>query len=197
MKEHFPDHPFARFVSKIASNTPAQQALANLEGITSMQPNLLLFCCWFAQAGQGRLDKQDIQELMSASTAWHARISLGLQKLNQLAERMNLAYDAKQAINSEYQFAQQVEQWLLIDAPIKFTRTARTPLQKITDACKNLVMYCKIQQIYISNVSCELLSQVLSFVFPAIDIIEITKTCRTILLNEAAQPYAQGKLILD
>lgn len=196
-KDHLPDHAFWRFIIKIYEQEVAQTAMNQLRPNSAIQLNLLLFCCWFAQAGQGRLAKQDIQDLIAATSAWHDRIVLPLQKLQHQGKQEHLPEDLQQAIAAEVKFAEHIEQWLLIDVPIKFTRSARLPAQKLTDACKNIAAYCKTAQIFVNTATCEHIFHLLAAIFPAIDLLETQKTCRAILLNEAAQPLAQGRLSLD
>lgn len=195
-KDQLPDHAFWRFILKTYENEPARKTLVQIQQLAAVQINLLLFCCWFAQAGQGRLTRQDIQELIVATAPWHERIILSLQKLQQQTAA-SLFGDLDQEVQTELQFANHIEQLMLIDVPIRFTRNSRTPIQKLTDACKNIAMYCKTAQIFLSNTSCENVFHLLAAIFPKLDLLEVQKTSKAILLTEAAQPSAQGKLILD
>ena len=195
-KDHLPDHAFWRFIMKTHETDLAHKILQPLQAISTLQINLLLFCCWFAQAGQGRLNKQDVQALIVATASWHDRIILPLQKLQSQIIALQLN-DLADTIADELQYAEHIEQLMLIDVPVKFTRTSRTPSQKLNDACKNIAVYCKTAHIFLSNASCENIFHLLATVFPRIDLNELRKTCQAILLSEAAQPASQGRLILD
>lgn len=195
-KDNLPDHAFWRFVTKTQENPLARRSMAQLQQMSAIQTNLLLFCCWFAQAGQGRLAKQDCQDLLTATSFWHDRITLPLQKLQTQATK-SLFSDLAEQITHELQFTNHIEQMMLVDVSIKFIRTSRTPIQKLTDACKNIALYCKTAHIFLNTTLCDELFHLLATIFTGIDLLEMQKICQAILLNEAAQPSSQGKLVWD
>jgi hypothetical protein len=192
-KDNLPDHPFRRFVTHLNEQKATWEILEKLRQNSAILLNLLLFCCWFATAGQGRLTKSDIQELIKIIAAWHERILPALSQLNDNCKKADLSDPLKQEILTSLKFAENIEQMMLTDVPIKFTRHSRTPQQKLTDACKNIVLYCKTQQIHIDTTLSEILFQLLANIFPKIDLLETQKIWKSILTNEAS-PYSQKML---
>lgn len=194
-KEHpLPDHPFWRFITTIRAQETIRGALSQAELYPAIQINLLLFCCWFAQAGRGRLTKQDLLQLIAATTPWHERILKPLQDLPQHGAGL-LPSHLQQNIAAEIELAEHIEQLLLADVPIKFARAARNPSQKLGDACRNIALYCRMQQVPVNVSLNEAFYILLAGVFPKIDLLETQRTCQNLLPEDSFA--LQGKLLLN
>jgi len=191
------DHPLWRFSVKIWDHETAQRALQALENNYGLNPNVLLFCCWFGAAGQGRLTRDDINQLLTATAHWHERIVLSLQRLSKQATRSE---DIYQAIAAETVVALHIEQLMLAEALGKFTRNTRNTNQKLTDACKNIALYVKMAQTPINPTTHDAIYQIVAIAFPTIDLMATYDVCKTTLLSEAATiqtKYSQQPLLLD
>lgn len=197
MQHSLPDHPFWRFNLALNAQESVRRALCQAQLYPAIQINLLLYCCWFAQAGRGRLTKNDIQQLSEVMATWHHRI---LKPLRELLQRTNSSPsltlpELQKNISAEIELADHIEQLFLADVPIKFNRTSRNPSQKLSDACKNIVLYCRLQQIPINETLCDAFYELLAAVFPKIDLRETQKTVQTLLRQDSFFP--QSKLALD
>lgn len=191
---HLPDHPFSRFNNSLHEQAAVRCALSQAELYPAIQINLLLFCCWFAQAGRGRLLKQDLQQLMSAICQWHERIFKPLQQLEQQVQG-RLATSLQREITAAVTRTDHIEQLFLIDVPIRFARASRNPNQKLVDACKNISLYCRLLQLPINAALSEAFSELLAAVFPKIDPREMQKVTKALLLEDSFFP--QNKLALN
>lgn len=193
-KDVLPDHPFWHFVTRMHEQDNTRQVLLQLQQYHEIQLNLLLFCCWFANAGQGRLSRSDMQKLIASTTTWHQRIVNVLNKLHLTTKN----YDTlKKPIFDYLQLAEQIEQLMLTDVNIRFVRLSRTPNQKLIDACKNIGTYLRCYQVPIDPLLCELFYNLLVRIFPTLELKEIYKTCQTHFLQESQQFFVQRKLLLD
>lgn len=192
LRDHLPDHPFWRFVTKIREYTPTQDALHYLQHHSEFHLHLFLFCCWYASSGQGKLVKTDILQLISISASWSERIILPLQQL----KNKHLPETIKRDIIADLQLAEQIELLMLTDVPIKFSRAARNSLQKLSDACKNIAVYCKSINIAIDAVLQLVVNQILLFCFPKLEPAEIQRAIE-LHIKEGKSGSVQGKLELD
>lgn len=193
---HLPDHPFWRFNLALNAQESVRRALCQAQLYPAIQINLLLYCCWFAQAGRGRLTKHDIQQLSEVIATWHHRILKPLEELLQSANTPRKALlELQKNISAEIELADHIEQLFLADVPIKFNRTSRNPNQKLIDACKNMALYCRMQQVPINEGLSAAFYELLAAVFPKVDLRETQKAVQTLLLQDSFFP--QTKLALD
>lgn len=192
--EHLPDNPFWHFTQKVLQNSTVRSALSQLEIQTGIQENLLLYCCWLAYAGQCRLTKQEVRKLIETITTWHARIILPLTQWQMRFAKMTKSL--QQELSATRELANRLEQTMLTDVPLEFSRSIRTPIQKFSDACKNIATYCKAKQISLNSNTFEITYQLLMNVFPAVNPADAYQLCESILLVET-HSYTQAKLGLD
>jgi hypothetical protein len=192
--EHLPDHPFWHFTQKVLQNSAARSALSQLETQTGVQDNLFLYCCWLAYAGQCRLTRQEVRKLIEMITTWHARIMLPLTQWQILFAKApkNLV----QEIAATRELANRLEQTMLTDVPLEYSRSVRAPIQKFSDACKNIATYCKAKQISLNLNTFEITYKLLMNIFSAVNPADAYQLCESILLAET-QAYTQAKLGLD
>lgn len=196
-KDVLPEHPFWHFVTRMHQQESTQSVLLQLQGYHEIQLNLLLFCCWFSYAGQGRLSRNDMQKLISSTTTWHQRIVNALNKLHLITRKSEIKEVLNKPVFEYLQLAEQIEQLMLTDVNIRFVRLSRTPVQKLIDACKNICIFLKCYQVPTDPVLCELLCQLLSLLFPSIELKEVSKACQTYFLQESQRFFVQRKLLLD
>lgn len=194
--EHLPDHAFWHFTEKMRQNIKVRDSLLQLQTQAGIQINLLLFCCWFASAGLGRFTKPDAQQLIEMIATWNARIVLPFAQLQMRFAKSTLPKAVKHEIAETGLLIDRLEQLMLTDMPSKFTRSVRTPMQKFTDACKNVATYCKAKQVSINSSTFEHMYQLLVQIFPAINLVEAREICESILLAETSN-YAQATLELN
>lgn len=196
--DHLPDHPFWRFAAKIHNHAEAKIVLLNLQNHFGVNANLLLFCCWHAEAGKGRLSKTDILQLINVNANWHERVQIPLNQIAANCQNTTLPTQFKQELQDLRQLAEHIDQIMLTEIPVKFSRNARTPLQKLTDCGKNIAAYCKVLSITMDAVLQQALLQILPLVFPTIDSNQLEKIVQSVLMEEnASLSYTQKKLPLD
>ena len=76
-------HPFCKFADRFYADSDAVVILADLEQRLAVNPNIILFCAWFAKTGQKQLNKKDIQNITSSILSWHEQIVFALKTLQQ------------------------------------------------------------------------------------------------------------------
>lgn len=191
------DNAFLNFVNKLETQENAYKALAQLRQQSELQFSLLLFCCWFAQTGQGRLTKVELQDLRILSLVWHDNIVRTLQKFKQKIQVTRFNEEIKNYVTTSLQYAENSELLMLTDTPLKYVRTTRTPQQRLMDACKNIALYCKMQEIAIDASLIETFYQLLACIFPAVDLMDTHQTCRKIFCEENEGIVLQKKLLFE
>lgn len=184
IKDQLPDHPFWRFATKLYEPANARVLLLELQYHGDFHPNLLLFCCWFASAGRGRIAKQDIQHLFAMTANWYERIILPLQQLQIPIQTGIFDAELRQEIYANLLLAERIEQLMLTELPLKYSRSPRNPTQKLVDACKNIVTYSKASPVVLNAVTVPIIQQLLARVFPTLEEPEIRVTTQTILVDE-------------
>lgn len=195
-KPHSTDCNLLRFVSKLQEKSIIQKIKIQLQEYPDIQYSMILFCCWHAEMGQGRLTRQELQQLQTAVFDWHLRITQKLINLITPLNEMRLS-KLKEMVASYIEISEQDELSLLNDVLVKFTKLNRSPQQKLTEACKNIMLYCKLQNIAITANLCELFYQLLACVFPTIDLLETHAICQKIFNEESDITAKQEKLFLD
>ena len=196
-KANISDHPFWRFSVKVWDQDSARSALQILERNYGLNPNIFLFCCWYASAGYGRLTREDILQLIAAISHWHDRVVLSLQRLG---EKTKTLETIRQDIQTEIIVAIHIEQLMLAEALAQSTRNNRNINSKLTEACKNVALYIKMVQTPINPTTQEAIYQVIAVAFPTIDLMQTYDACKTTLLAENSPMkigFSQPQLLLD
>lgn len=155
-------HPFCIFTDQIYSYAKARDLLCDLQRCLSLNPNIILFCCWIAKTGQKQLTKKDMRNLIEAVLSWHEQIVLALEKVRKSTEDTKIQ---KMILQSEIR-ANHLEQVMLSETIIK-TRFIRSILQQSTDAYKNIDVYCKVMRVTIVPEDADMINNFLAIIFPA------------------------------
>lgn len=200
LQENLSDHPFWRFSARLFEQKNLVRGLAMLEHEFGLNPNVLLFCCWFAHSGLGRLNKIDLQHLAAASSKWHecivVRLTHILQKLKNSNKKKFLDFVA--AFEAELKLANHAEQLLLTEVEIKTSKHLRNNNLRLLDACKNVELYCKTQTYSINQTLYGALYPLIAISFPSIDLLETQKVCRsTLQIETESRVFSQSRLILE
>jgi hypothetical protein len=194
-KDTLPDHPFWRFASKISAQEATGNILKSLEE-HHFKTNILLFCCWFAIAGQGRLSKSGMQKLVTTISLFHERILLPLQKLLLTIKKLFPQSEIlHKEMNVNEALVQQIEQLMLTDAVVKYSRISRTPEQKLADTCKNIALFCRASLIHLEFATQQLLLQLLTLLFPQVTALEIQNNCQEMFLEIKKEPGLKQKTL--
>ncbi len=200
IQENLSDHPFWRFSTRLFEQQSLVQGLVALENEFGLNPNILLFCCWFANTGSGRLSKHDLQNLELTSSKWHECI---VAQLTKIAAKLKNAKNSRlkyylQPVESELKLATHAEQLLLTEVEIKTSKHLRNSNLRLQDACKNVDLYCKIQTHSINQTLYATLYPLIAISFPTVDLLETQKVCRSILQADAQlTSFAQPQLVLN
>lgn len=202
-KDPLPEHPFPHFCSQVVLRENVPQILHALETNYCLNRNLVLFCFWRASAGQGRISKGEMQHLALNVTTWHERLVLPMQSLTECLQKRRLpglSWQQQNEILLDLTLAGRLEQLMLTDVPLKFTRIARSPQQKIADACKNLITYNKLFRITLNADLSQHYRALLPHVFPKVEHADLEKACQKNLLDDFTNgnyAYSQTVLFLN
>lgn len=128
-------HGFLQFCQNLHANHLTQPALATLKRHPQVNLSLLLFCCWFACTGQGRLRQKDIRLLRKTIAAWHDKI---VQPLQQMQSSLILL---KSELQQTLATAERIERQLLIDTLEAATNKKQKDLQRLKNALRNIKGY--------------------------------------------------------
>lgn len=180
------NHPFWKFSIKIYAEPQVEKALLQLQDKHGLNINLILYCCWYAFRGQGRLNKNELKDLIQCVQYWHDKVTLPLRRLRLVIKK----YKEKTSLQSLYTdilqhelFAEQVEQLLLADISVYQAKPIRTSLQKIMDSCKNIITYCQVIKVSLQEKDETEITEVLAAIFNKIDRNDIVKYCKNVIIS--------------
>lgn len=78
---------FWKFSLRTYRRAPVKQCLLALQQCYGANINIVLFCCWFAHSGQGKLSSVQLQRAMELLFTWHDNITCVLRKLRETLPR--------------------------------------------------------------------------------------------------------------
>ncbi|QLH41635.1 MAG: DUF2390 domain-containing protein [Coxiellaceae bacterium] len=87
----------------------------------------MLYCCWFADTGYGRLTKTQLQQLLTTTHHWQVRVIAALRRLREQLKtwpQRQMIIKIRQAILAEELLAEQIEQLMMVEVP--FLRPHKT-----------------------------------------------------------------------
>ena len=70
----FPDHPFWDFSLALYRGPGVEAACIGLQDRLGLDVNLLLYACWIAATGRGRLAREDWTRLIDNTAAWRGQV---------------------------------------------------------------------------------------------------------------------------
>lgn len=195
------NHPFWKFSLKIYSQPQVENALLILQANHGLNINIILYCCWYAFRGQGRLSKTDLKQLLQVVQYWHDKVTVPLRRLRTSLKKSQ----HQQLFSAIYQdtlkyelFAEQVEQLLIADVFVYEVKPIRTSLQKIIDGCKNIVTYCQTIKISLAEEDQAEITELLAAIFNKVDRNDIVKYCKNVIINgENSSTTITSQLPLD
>ena len=79
------DNPLWTFSVALYDRPGVREACLALQDRAGIDVNLILFCCWAAQEGKGRLTRAEIQSAMAVVAVWRVQV---LQPLRRVRRRL-------------------------------------------------------------------------------------------------------------
>lgn len=196
-----PCHPFWKFSIKIYSQPEIEKTLLVLQQERGLNINILLFCCWYSFSDQGKLGRGQLKKMLLNIQPWHERIVLPLRRIRQqLKSQLHHSWVAgvRKEICEHELFAEQVEQYILLDDFVYEAKPIRTTLQKITDICKSIATYCHLVHVFLDIRDCESISRLLGTIFSKIDREDILRYCMDhLVVKELHTMNLSAQLALD
>ena len=177
-----PKHPFWEFSMSVYSHPSVKEACLALQNRFDMNVNVLLFCCWLASTGKGRLTKQELQALLNIIDKWHRSITKSLRDV-----RYSLAAFSKiklplnklrQSILENELLAEQVEQLMLAGSISKVSNDNLPPIKKLQDAIESLKLLTEVANKKLTEDDLVMFGQLLAGVFVNIPVSEVRSQCR-------------------
>lgn len=179
-------HPFWDFSLRFYANEAVQQICLVLQDHYHLNVNVVLFCCWLAQTGRGRLSERNVETLQHAVCSWHLNITEALRNLRKQL-KAGKQFRLSKRVQREELIAEQVEQLLLAETIIRTSRKQRPVIQKATDALISL-RHCMILSGSTLALHDKLLfQQLIALLFPQVDPEQL------VLLAMKELPYSQDE----
>ncbi len=75
------ENPFWDYSLKLYEQDGVKDTCLALQDETGADVNLILFFCWIAQSGRGRLTRAEIQAAMAAVAVWRVQVLLPLRRV--------------------------------------------------------------------------------------------------------------------
>ena len=178
---------FDHFCQQLVSDTMILPAFDALEKHQQLNRNLLLFCCWFAITGQGRLRQKDIRLLRKKIASWHNKVVLQLQQLSSLPESAVTQY------HKTLSLAQQFEQRLLADTITHVENNKQKDEQKLKNMFRNIKLYFDYLHIPLKDSEWQAIYALLGHYFPTFSADKIYAWCKSNTISK----YAATQLQMD
>ncbi len=80
----FPAHPFWDFALPVHEAKGVGDAVIGLQDRHGLDVNCLLFCCWVAQSGRGKLGAAGATRMIEAARAWNRDVVQALRAVRRL-----------------------------------------------------------------------------------------------------------------
>jgi len=169
--QHLPTHPFWQFSLEIYGQRTVQETLLTLQNQYHLYVNLLLYCCWHAKMGYGRLNLSQIKELLGIIGQWEQSVVMSLRKIRKNF-KAQAAVNAKvaclrKAVKTLELDSEHVEQLMLAEWLLTCPNPLKTITQQMKDAMQNLEAYFKHKRIPIDHQIQQCLVALLMATFPA------------------------------
>lgn len=145
-----------------------------------MNVNVILFICWLANTGRGRLQKDDFIKIARLLNRWHLSITQCLRQMRRLVAKAFIPATiqaCKQAIFTNELAAEQIEQLMLANCFTQLIANPRTTLQKATDAVVSITSYAKSLGLTYTKQDLEAIQQILMHIFPRISAGDLKQIC--------------------
>ncbi|MEE9451284.1 MAG: TIGR02444 family protein [Gammaproteobacteria bacterium] len=181
--ENLLSHPFWEFSIAMYSQQEAKQGCLALQERLSMNVNIILFICWLAQTGRGRLQRNDFIKITHLLNRWHNAITQTLRGLRRLISKAFIPQNiqaCKQDILSQEIAAEQIEQLMLAKHFEQLSSAPRTTLQKATDAVVSMRTYAKSIGVTYNEQDQQAIQQILTHVFAKISMGDLKQICQPV-----------------
>lgn len=162
------NQPFQQFVAKLLQQKPIKVACANLYSSLQMNPNLLLFCCWYGASGAGLLKRTDLLKAIALLDKWHTEITRRLYTLSALVIKKQAGEKLASLYNEILRaqaLAEQTEQNILFNILATHKHPELSHTQRLADAKANIVAYTKLLNRQLQDAHYQQLKQLLESVF--------------------------------
>tara|TARA_B100001173_G_C15935803_1_gene524868 strand:- start:167 stop:781 length:615 start_codon:yes stop_codon:yes gene_type:complete len=171
MDEMKPDHTemsqkFFQYTVEWMRSSAVSHSLNRLQRVR-LNANLVCYLIWYAQQACGRIKKKQFIKLHQVVFAWNEEV---VEELQRLQSMIALHQHEKMAtirgwLHDEVDIAHQMERSLLLEAVPMGSVLRRNDQQLLSDACYNLVQYCKFSHVSLSDMELAELAVILAGVF--------------------------------
>jgi len=172
-----PTHPFWEFSLTVYAENVVKLACLALQEQRGMNINIILFACWLAKTGRGRLHKSDYIHIATSLDHWHIGITQNLRQMRRTVSKTPALKPLKQTILTDELAAEHIEQLILINNFSRLATLKRAGLQKATDAVASLTTYAKFLEISLIEQDTQAIQQILHCVFPQVNDSDLDQLC--------------------
>ncbi len=157
---------FFQYTVELMCSGAVSRSLDRLQRVR-LNANLVCYLVWYAQQAYGRIKKKQFIKLHQVVFAWSEEVVEELQRLQSMIvlhqhEKMTTI---RAWLHDEVDIAHQMERCLLLEAVPMGQRLQRNERQQLSDACYNLVHYCKFSKVPLSKGELNEIAVVLSMTF--------------------------------
>lgn len=193
------DLSFTEFSLQTSQQALTRDALIYLTEQFQLNKNIILFCLWFAASQRGRLRKHHLEKLYQAIHPWHEQIVSVFTNLSAsiTKKKQGNAAIIKALLKDEIQYAETIEQHLLVESMVQTIKTKRSLTQQLADGCYNIVHYYKNVQLHLNEEAHQATKVLLQTVFTQSTPNEIVKQFNNQLnLNHHSFVFGGGQMKL-
>ena len=145
----FPQSDFWDFTLKIYGKEGVSPAVIALQDRHGLDVDILLFCCFLAATGKGRLDASDVSRARAVADPWQRDVVNAVRIVRlKLKEGFQgtpagLPETLRKEIFGQELAAERIEQMMLEAAVPRAADAGKSPDARLADAAHNLAAYLK------------------------------------------------------
>lgn len=144
------------FSQRVYQSAGVSALLTHLSQRYHLNINILLFCCYYAKVGYGRLSQSDLKMLIQECQNWHEQIINPLIHLKESFLNFKVSPSVNEFITVLQQdilLAEHIEQKFLVEAPLILVKRSRLSEQSLQDAGTSMINYLKLVQVVLTKES--------------------------------------------
>ncbi len=188
---------FAQFHHQIYQMPEAVKAINHFEKRKHWYPSLTLLMLWHIKNHLGRLTQSQLKTLQNTIGAWHERIINPLRRLQKLLIKQKTS-ELTAEIEQLLEFSLVYEVNLLETNLPVFRHNKRADKLLVSDACQNIIVYCKLISCKLDQEEISALKQLLAVVFDTHEQNDINDACQQhISAHHLKQPLTYEQLLLE
>jgi uncharacterized protein (TIGR02444 family) len=170
-----PTNPFWEYSLRVYGKRGVAEACIELQDGYGLDVNLILACLWSDAEGPGRLDSEQIRDLVNRTRTWQEKVVMPIRKVRRFCKNEpeevpdELREGFRPGLQTVELDAERVEQALIFGS-LQETSASGARTGDGRDAVQNLLTYLALQDISVDGGVAQRLGTIVSSAFPGADL---------------------------